>query len=170
MSTTRALAVRLAVLAPLVVIVVAASSLLGYTRISLSEIFGEPRSVSYWTLRAPRTVLAAVSGAGLAVGGAVFQILFRNPLATPYTLGVASGASLAAAVGFLYSVSGYWLGIPHMALLAFSGAVGAMALIIGLALSAPCWARHGVLLLRIGSARRRRPLPYALPPDPRGAP
>lgn len=41
-------------------------------------------------LRLPRTVLAAIAGAGLAVSGAAFQTLFRNPLATPDTLGVAT--------------------------------------------------------------------------------
>ena len=49
-------------------------------------------------LRLPRTVLAAIAGAGLAVSGAAFQTLFRNPLATPDTLGVATGASCGAAL------------------------------------------------------------------------
>jgi iron complex transport system permease protein len=47
-------------------------------------------------LRLPRSVLACLVGAGLALGGAVFQALLRNPLADPYILGVSSGAAVAA--------------------------------------------------------------------------
>ncbi|MEE2046531.1 iron chelate uptake ABC transporter family permease subunit, partial [Nocardiopsis tropica] len=49
-----------------------------------------------WNLRMPRTLLAAVCGAGLAVCGAVMQSLLRNPLADPFVLGVSSGASTGA--------------------------------------------------------------------------
>jgi len=47
-----------------------------------------------WQLRVPRTLLALLCGAGLALAGVVFQAILRNPLATPYTLGVSSGAAL----------------------------------------------------------------------------
>ncbi len=57
----------------------------------------------YWEMRFPRTVLAMLTGSGLALAGMVFQALFRNPLATPYTLGIASGASFGASVFLLYS-------------------------------------------------------------------
>ncbi|HEX2297023.1 MAG TPA: iron ABC transporter permease [Pseudonocardiaceae bacterium] len=49
-----------------------------------------------WTFRLPRTLLAVVVGAGLAVVGTVLQAVVRNPLADPYLLGVSSGASLGA--------------------------------------------------------------------------
>lgn len=52
-------------------------------------------------LRLPRILLAALVGAGLSVAGCAFQSLFANPLATPDTLGVASGASFGAALGIL---------------------------------------------------------------------
>ena len=52
-------------------------------------------------LRLPRIVLATLVGAGLSVSGCAFQSLFANPLATPDTLGVASGASFGAALGIL---------------------------------------------------------------------
>lgn len=59
-------------------------------------------------LRIPRILFAFIAGAGLAVCGMVFQAMFRNPLATPFTLGVASGASLGAALyvflGFSFSI------------------------------------------------------------------
>ena len=54
-----------------------------------------------WQLRMPRICLAARAGAGLSVAGCAFQSLFANPLATPDTLGVASGASFGAALGIL---------------------------------------------------------------------
>lgn len=51
--------------------------------------------------RIPRTLAAFVAGAGLALAGCAFQALLRNPLATPYTLGVASAGALGAWVAFL---------------------------------------------------------------------
>lgn len=53
------------------------------------------------TLRLPRVILAMLVGAGLSVAGCAFQTLFSNSLATPDTLGVASGASFGAALGLL---------------------------------------------------------------------
>ena len=49
-----------------------------------------------WDLRAPRGVLAAIVGAGLALAGVAIQTLVRNPLADPYLLGISSGASVGA--------------------------------------------------------------------------
>lgn len=57
-----------------------------------------------WNLRLPRVFLAFIVGGSLSVSGAVVQSLLRNPLASPYTLGVSSGASLG--VGFLI-ISGF---------------------------------------------------------------
>ena len=55
---------------------------------------GDPTDVAIVrTLRLPRTVAAALVGAALAVSGAVFQALLRNPLADPYVLGVSGGAA-----------------------------------------------------------------------------
>lgn len=54
-----------------------------------------------WKIRAPRILLAILCGAGLSVAGCVFQSVFANPLATPDTLGVASGASFGAALALL---------------------------------------------------------------------
>ena len=47
----------------------------------------------------PRIIMAILVGAGLGIAGAVMQALFRNPMASPYILGLSSGASLGAAVG-----------------------------------------------------------------------
>lgn len=56
-------------------------------------------------LRLPRILLAVLVGTGLSVSGASFQGLFANPLATPDTIGVASGASFGAALGLLMKLS-----------------------------------------------------------------
>jgi len=65
-------------------------------------------------LRLPRVLLAALTGAGLSAAGCAFQSLFANPLATPDTLGVASGASFGAALGLLLGLG--MLGVQGMAL------------------------------------------------------
>jgi len=57
--------------------------------------------MTLWKLRLPRILLAMLVGAGLSAAGCAFQSLFANPLATPDTLGVASGASFGAALGLL---------------------------------------------------------------------
>jgi iron complex transport system permease protein len=54
-----------------------------------------------WTLRMPRILLAVFAGAILAMGGAMTQDTLRNPLATPYTLGISAGAGLGAAIGII---------------------------------------------------------------------
>ncbi|MBR2706590.1 MAG: iron ABC transporter permease [Mogibacterium sp.] len=72
-------------------------------------------------LRMPRILLAALAGSGLAVSGCAFQSLFANPLATPDTLGVASGASFGAALGILMGFD--LIGIQIMALVMGGAAV-----------------------------------------------
>jgi iron complex transport system permease protein len=58
-----------------------------------------------WQVRLPRALAAALVGAALASGGAVFQSLFHNPLVSPYVLGVSSGAGFGAAVAVLLGAS-----------------------------------------------------------------
>lgn len=57
--------------------------------------------VILFTIRLPRVMMAALVGAGLALSGAVFQGLFRNPMADPYVIGVSSGAALGAVLAIL---------------------------------------------------------------------
>ncbi len=130
--STRTTALRLAVLLPVAVVLIAATTFLGLGWIPWRAIWAADDSGAsfvYWHLRVPRTLLAACAGAGLALGGVIFQALFRNPLAEPYTLGVASGASLAAAIGYLSGCGGEYAGIPRLTLLACAGALGAMGLV-----------------------------------------
>ncbi|OES45159.1 FecCD family ABC transporter permease [Domibacillus iocasae] len=58
-----------------------------------------------WKIRFPRVVLAGLIGASLAIAGAAFQGLLRNPLADPYTLGVSSGASVGAVMVLFFNLS-----------------------------------------------------------------
>lgn len=76
-----------------------------------------------WDIRLPRVVLAGLVGAALALAGATYQGLFRNPLADPYLIGVAQGAALGAVIGFLIPISRTGLGIGLVPLLAFVGAL-----------------------------------------------
>jgi iron complex transport system permease protein len=62
----------------------------------------DPKNVTIvWNLRLPRTLLAFLTGSALAVTGTVFQSTLKNPLASPYIIGVSSGASLGAALVML---------------------------------------------------------------------
>ena len=58
-----------------------------------------------WEYFTPRAIVAVFAGAGLAVGGCIMQSLMRNPLADPYTTGVASGASFGAALFIMLGFS-----------------------------------------------------------------
>ena len=78
-------------------------------------------AMTLWNLRLPRILLAALVGAGLGTAGCAFQSLFANPLATPDTLGVASGASFGAVVGILLGLP--LLGIQLLALVMGGAAV-----------------------------------------------
>jgi iron complex transport system permease protein len=76
-----------------------------------------------WDLRLPRVLTAMVVGMGLAVAGATFQGLLRNPLADPYVLGTASGAALGAAIAVVIPIRATILGFGLLQALAFVGAL-----------------------------------------------
>ncbi len=83
--------------------------------------------------RLPRVLAAALVGATLAAAGVVTQALLRNPLATPFTLGVSSGSALGAVLALTFVPSwvlGGWTAVP---LASLAGAFGAVAIVYGLA-------------------------------------
>ncbi|CAN5546374.1 iron ABC transporter permease [soil metagenome] len=84
-------------------------------------------------LRLPRVLTALFVGFGLAVAGTTFQGLLRNPLADPYVLGTASGAALGAAVAVVLPIQVAVLGLGLVNLLAFAGALVAVAIVLRLA-------------------------------------
>lgn len=77
----------------------------------------------FWDIRVPRVILAFFVGAILALSGLVFQTIFRNPMSTPFTLGVASGATLFTAIGI---VLGF---LSFISLFAFIGAMVTIVLL-----------------------------------------
>ncbi|MCP3771646.1 MULTISPECIES: FecCD family ABC transporter permease [unclassified Streptomyces] len=85
------------------------------------------RAVIVVDVRAPRVLLGAVTGAGLAVIGTALQALVRNPLAEPYLLGVSSGASLGAVSVIVFGVTLF--GPLSLSVAAFVGALGALLLV-----------------------------------------
>ena len=68
--------------------------------------FSETQDAILWELRAPRVVLGLLVGAMLAMAGASYQGVFRNPLADPYLLGAAAGAGLGATIVIAYDLAG----------------------------------------------------------------
>ena len=90
--------------------------------------------VIVWELRLPRVVAAMTVGAGLATAGAVFQALLRNPMADPYIIGTAAGASLGAVVALLlpFAFAG-WLGLGLVQLFAFAGGLATVLAVYAVA-------------------------------------
>lgn len=86
----------------------------------------------FWSIRIPRVCVAFLAGAALAVSGMAFQAIFRNPLATPFTLGVASGASLGAAVYVRLGLAISVFGVSGVSAFAFCGAILSVILVYGL--------------------------------------
>jgi iron complex transport system permease protein len=87
----------------------------------------------FFVARLPRTLAGALVGGSLAAAGVVFQGLLRNPLATPFTLGVSAGAALGAmlAITFNWTLAG--LGLPAVPVASFIGSLGAVAIVYSLA-------------------------------------
>jgi iron complex transport system permease protein len=93
-----------------------------------------------WQIRGPRVLAAGLVGGALAVAGAAFQGLFRNPLVSPDILGASSGAALGAVLGIFLS-----LGVFAIQTLAFAGGVLAVASVY--AIGSAVRARDPVLVL-----------------------
>ena len=92
----------------------------------LSSWFSAPEAaldVIIYKIRFPRVILAVFVGAALAVAGAALQGLLRNPLAEPYTIGVASGAAVGAALVIIVFKEGYLFGVASLPFAAFLGAL-----------------------------------------------
>ncbi len=119
----------------------------------------------FWEIRLPKTITAILAGSTLSIAGLILQIIFRNPLAGPYVLGISSGASLFVAVTVLSGTSlglfnNYFLG---KSVVIFSSVLGSVLitlfilflskkissnvilLLIGLMLSQICGAIQGSL-------------------------
>jgi len=114
--------------------------LIGVMPLSVKRAFetGIPRpmNIDYtllFQLRLPRLLLASLAGSALAMAGAAFQALLRNPLAEPYTLGVSSGAALGAVLAIKLGLDITLFGVSSVPLFAFAGSLSAMGVIYLLA-------------------------------------
>src|SRR5512140_566243 len=100
----------LAVLFALALVVLAAARFWGMEHVPLSALWGdaaEGKMLILWQIRLPRVAMAFLAGTALAASGMAFQAMFRNPLATPFTLGVSSGASLGAALADIFKPAAF---------------------------------------------------------------
>ena len=88
----------------------------------------EQQSAILWQLRIPRVVLAGLVGATLALAGAAYQGVFRNPLADPYLLGVAAGAGLGATIAIALIPRTFDWPVDPLPLAAFAGALLGVAM------------------------------------------
>ncbi|MEU8352861.1 MULTISPECIES: iron ABC transporter permease [Streptomyces] len=143
----RGFAPVLMVLGALLLVSLTAGVAIGSVRVPPGEVWGivaqalgadrpsPPRSPARETIvldvRAPRVLLGAVTGAGLAVVGTAMQALVRNPLAEPYLLGVSSGASLGAVTVIVFGVGLF--GPVSLSAAAFAGALLTLLLVYGTA-------------------------------------
>jgi iron complex transport system permease protein len=87
----------------------------------------------FFVARLPRTLAGACVGALFASAGVVFQGLLRNPLATPFTLGVSTGAALGAVLAITFNLSLAFMGISAVPVAAFAGSLMAVAIVYALA-------------------------------------
>jgi len=124
----------------LLVVVALAAPLIGSTPISIARIFDRTIPFAdnvdaqiFFIARFPRVLAAAVVGGTLAVAGVVFQALFRNPLATPDTLGVSAGAALGAMVAITFHLDFSVGGYSSIPLASLAGAFGALGIVYALA-------------------------------------
>jgi ABC-type Fe3+-siderophore transport system permease subunit len=117
-----------------------AAPLIGSTPISLRRAFDwsvpfgdNPDAQIFFIARLPRTLAGALVGSTLASAGVVFQGLLRNPLATPFTLGVSAGAALGAMLAITFAPTLALAGIPAAPLASFAGSILAVGVVYLLA-------------------------------------
>ena len=85
--------------------------------------------------RLPRILFGALAGGSLAVAGVLFQAILRNPLATPFTLGISSGSSFGAVLAIWLGLDIVLLGVPIVSIAAFLGALFTISLVFLIARS-----------------------------------
>ena len=100
----------------------------------------------FWDIRLPRVLVALFAGAILALGGLVFQSLFKNPMSTPYTLGVASGSTLGVAFAIVFGFSSL------LSLFGFLGALLTVIILFALTLKLKSYETNALLLVGIALA------------------
>jgi iron complex transport system permease protein len=134
------LAITVAGFGGLLVLALLVAPLLGSTPISLTRAFDgrvpfadNVDAQIFFIARLPRVLAAALVGGALASSGAVFQALFRNPLASPDTLGVSSGAALGAVIAITFHLDFNLGGVSSIPLASIFGAFSALGIVYVLA-------------------------------------
>jgi len=106
---------------------------LGIIDIDISKLFSNnSSSFIFWQLRLPRTIMAFIVGSSLALGGLIFQNIFKNSLATPYTLGVSSGAAAGTVAALKLNLTLSVFGINMIYIAGFLGGISSILLILGI--------------------------------------
>jgi iron complex transport system permease protein len=128
--------------------------LVGSTPISLSRVFSRTIPFAdnvdaqvFFVARLPRVLAAALVGGSFAVAGVVFQALLRNPLASPDTLGVSSGATLGAVIVITFHIDTALLGVSAVPVASFAGAAGALGVVYAMSIARRRGTSSTVLLL-----------------------
>ena len=101
--------------------------------IQLTSDWQETSEIILFNIRLPRTLLIALTGAALGGSGAAYQGLFRNPLADPYLIGIASGAGLGAVIAMSIEFPTTLLGLFTVPIAAFVGALITVAFVYNIA-------------------------------------
>lgn len=130
----RAPLVLLAIIAFAIGVLLVAPST-GAQWIPISSLFGgadDAESLILREIRLPRIAVAFLAGSALSISGMAFQAMFRNPLATPFTLGVSGGAALGTVLYLRFSAPFILFGIPGQSWFGFAGAAVAAGLVYAL--------------------------------------
>ncbi len=128
--------------------------LIGSTTIHLSRVFDRTIPFAdnvdaqvFFVARLPRVLASALVGSAFAIAGVVFQAFLRNPLASPDTLGVSSGATLGAVVVITFHLDTAVLGISAVPVATFAGAAGALGIVYAMSIARRRGTSSTVLLL-----------------------
>jgi len=140
----------IAILFVLAVISLALLPFIGMETITVNQIFSDAlQREIFFSIRLPRALTAFTAGGVLAVCGLVFQGVLRNPMADPFTLGVASGASCGAALTILAGAAGTAFGLPVTVPGALCGAALSFLLVMAFSGSARLRSANSILLAGI---------------------
>ena len=128
--------------------------LIGSTPIHLSRVFDRTIPFAdtvdaqvFFVARLPRVLASVLVGSAFAIAGVVFQAFLRNPLASPDTLGVSSGATLGAVVVITFHIDSAVLGVSAVPVATFAGAAGALGIVYAMSIARRRGTSSTVLLL-----------------------
>jgi len=115
------------------ILAVLASKIPGLNSLVPANSFPETTQAIILDIRLPRVLAGVIIGAALATGGALYQGVFKNPMADPSVLGVSAGASVGAGLGLLFGAGLSLLGFPIVPTTAFIAALATVFLVYNIA-------------------------------------